>query len=260
MEITLEQLMEGRATKIKDKDYFATRNYVEPFLERVSKYTENFKIKVELPQQVTYTQEGDINTENITYNRVWIQGLLPEMYDVDNHQQVIGMVYGLDVRKPVFKVYTGGLDNACTNLCIFNPNMLSCQDIQPETAVDYKPVTTIMEQTDDVAAWLHKLIDLEFDCENAAVNESLGRWIRNCMNYSYDTGFGKVKLATSIPIEAYKLLFEKEDSRYNVIDKNRPSMFDVYGAFTQIITDNLKKDIMNQVEKTLLLKSILDLN
>jgi len=260
MEIIINELLEGRATRIKDRDYFATKAYVEPFLERANKYTDNFKVKVELPNQVTYTQDGNINTEDITYNRVWIQGLLPEMYDVDGVQQVLGMVYGLDVRKPVFKVYTGGLDTACTNLCIFNPNMLNCQEIQPETAVDFRPVDNIMKQTDDVQMWLHKLIDTEFNCENSMVNESLGRWIRNCMEYSYDTGFGKVKLATSIPIEAYKLLFEKDDSRYNVNRKNVPSMFDVYGAFTQVITDNLKKDIMNQTEKTLLLKSILDLN
>lgn len=260
MEITIQELLEGRATRIKDKDYFATKAYVEPFLERASKYTDNFKVRVELPPQVTYTQDGNINTEDITYNRVWIQGLLPELYDVEGVQQVLGMVYGLDTRKPVFKVYTGGLDTACTNLCVFNPNMLNCQDIQPETAVDFRPVDNIMKMTDDVQMWLHKLIDVEFNCENAAVNESLGRWIRNCMDYTYDSGFGKIKLATSIPIEAYKLLFDKDDSRYNVTKKNRPSMFDVYGAFTQIITDNLKKDLMNQVEKTLLLKSILDLN
>jgi hypothetical protein len=259
MVVSIEELLEGRATRIKDRDYFETRAYVEPFLERVSQYTEDFKVKVELPEQVTYTQEGNINTEDITYNRVWVQGLLPNMYDIDGIQQVIGMVYGLDVKKPVFKVYTGGLDNACTNLCVFSPNMLNCQEIQPETAVDFRPVTNIMKQTDDISMWLHKLIDMEFSCENSLVNESLGRWIRNCMDYSYDSGFGKIKLATSIPIGAYKLLFTKDDSRYNVTKKNNPSMFDVYGAFTQIITDNLSKDIMNQTEKTLLLKSILDI-
>lgn len=35
-------------------------------------------------------------------------------------------------------------------------------------------------------------------------------------------------------------------------------MFTVYNAFTQIITDD-DKDIMNKVEKTLLLKTILEL-
>lgn len=259
MEITLQELLQGRPTRIKNKEYFSTAAYVEPFLERVSKYTDNFKVKVELPSQLTYTQEGNINTEDITYNRVWIQGLLPETYDIENHQQVIGMVYGLDVRKPVFKIYTGGLDTACTNLCVFNPSNLICQEIEPETSVDFKPVTTIMEQTDEIQAWLHKLMNIEFDTTDSVVNENLGRWIRNCIDYSYNTGFGKVKLATSIPIEAYKLLFVDDDSRYNVTDKSA-SMFDVYGAFTQIITNNLSKDIMNQVEKTLLLKSILNLN
>jgi len=251
MEITLNELLEGKGTIIKDKEYFPTRNYVEPFIERVSKYTDIFKCRAETPNQVTLTVDGNINTEDITYNRVWIQGILPEQYSIEGVQQVIGMVYGLDVRKPVFKTYLGALDMACTNLCIFNPTMLNCQDIQPETAINYKPVTNIMQQTDDIQNWLNKLVSVEFDTENSVVNESLGRWIRNCMKYSYDTGFGKVKLATSIPIEAYKLLFEDKDSRYNISERNG-CMWDVYGAFTEIITKNLAKDIMNQTEKTLL--------
>ena len=44
-----------------------------------------------------------LNKDDVTYNRVWIQAVLPDEYCFENHQEVIGMVYGLDVRKPIYK-------------------------------------------------------------------------------------------------------------------------------------------------------------
>ena len=36
---------------------------------------------------------------------------------IRDSDEVVGLVYGLDVRKPVVKIYRGGLNRACTNLC-----------------------------------------------------------------------------------------------------------------------------------------------
>ena len=55
MEITLEQLLKGKATKIKDKEYYPTEAYVSPFLDRMQRITDQFTVKVELPQQITLT-------------------------------------------------------------------------------------------------------------------------------------------------------------------------------------------------------------
>ena len=122
MEITIDELLAGKGTRIKNNEYFPTAGYVEPFLERMSKFTNDFRVQVKLPDQITLTNEGNINKDDVTYNRVWIQAVLPDEYCFENHQEVIGMVYGLDVRKPIYKIYKGGLNMACTNLCIFNPD------------------------------------------------------------------------------------------------------------------------------------------
>ena len=67
-----------------------------------------------------------------------------------------------------------------------------------------------------------------------------------------------MKLAVSTPVDAYKSLFEKEDSEYFTdIDSGSISMYQVYNAFTQVLTDGMKKDPFNVFEKTLLLKDIL---
>lgn len=260
--ISIKELLDGRATRIKSKDYYPTAAYVEPFLERVHRLTSELRVQVQLPNQITYTANGDINTEDITYNRVLIEAILPDEYKFndDPHRAVIGMVYGIDVRKPVVKFFKGQERMSCTNLCVFSPQLLTCQDLEAETAIDFKPLDRIIEQTDDTASWLRKLIETDFNCATQNVNESLGKWIRNCINYSFDNHYGKAKLAVSTPIDAYKLLFEKDDNEYYAgIDSGNISMYQVYNAFTQILTDGMKKDPFNIFEKTLLLKDILDL-
>ena len=261
MEIKLSELLAGRATRIKGKEFLPTAAYVEPFLERVQKITKEIRVQVQLPNQITYTASGDINTEDITYNRVLIEAVLPDEYKFndDAHRPVFGMVYGLDVRKPVAKFFKGQERRSCTNLCVFSPELLSCQDIESEGPIDFKPLDRIIEQTDDTSVWLKKLVETEFVCSEQNVNESLGRWIRNCINYSFNNQYQPVKIACSTPIDAYKSLFVKEDSEYYCGFNGDTSMYQVYNAFTQVITDGMKKDPFNVFEKTLLLKDILDL-
>ena len=261
MEISLKDLLCGKQTRIKNRDYFQTAAYVEPFLDRVQKISKEIRVQVQLPTQITYTANGDINTEDITYNRVLIEAILPDEYKFndDPHRAVLGMVYGIDVRKPVVKFFKGQERMSCTNLCVFSPQLLSCQDLEPETQIDFKPLERIIEQTDDTATWLKKLIETEFDCSEHNVNESLGRWIRNCINYSFNNHYQPVKIACSTPIDAYKSLFEKEDDDYYIGLNGNASIYQIYNAFTQVLTDGMKKDPFNIFEKTLLIKDILDL-
>ena len=258
-DFSLDEVLRGKATSIKGKDYLPTEGYITPFLERVSKLTSDIRVHVKLPDQLTYDKNGDIDSANLTFNRVWIEAVLPEEFQFENHQEVIGMVYGLDVRKPIFKTYKGALNSACTNLCIFNPQALDIQEITPDKPINYRVIDTLMEQTTEIGVRLKKFQDTEFDYTNIEyVEKQVGHWSIQCMEQSRDFGYGKVKLASSVATDAYKLLFTKKDSPYLLNDKNA-NMFTVYNAFTQLITDAMKKDIMNQVEKTLLVTDILNI-
>lgn len=66
MEITLSRLLEGKATIIKGKEYLATSEYVQPFIDEMLKYTDKFIVRVQEPSQLL------INSENndTTFNRV----------------------------------------------------------------------------------------------------------------------------------------------------------------------------------------------
>lgn len=255
MELTTEQLFKGKATRIKEKEYFTTEAYVTPFMERVSKLTNNFIINAKPADQISLTKEGEVNFDDVIYNRVWIQGVLPEEYAWDNHKRVISMIYALDTRKPLVKFYVGALNMACLNLCVFNPEMLNVAELEPESAINYSFLRNALSLTDETASMLKQLSNMEF--KRDAIFDDLGHWVDNCINAKINTGFGTVKLAESAPIDVYKDLFYDEKSKYYTTD-DRVDGFTVYNAFTDLITQD-KKDLVNKFEKTLLIKDIMNL-
>ena len=259
MDITVDELLRGKPTIIKGKNYYPTAGYVEPFLERLQKYTNDFRVHVQLPDQITRTVDGDINMDDITYNRVLIEAVMPDDMCYSNHEKVIGMVMGLDVRKPVAKFYNGALNMACTNLCVFSPEYLDCQAIEPESALNFKPLDKLLGMKDETREILQILNETEFNNSILEQQKHLGKWVRNVMSSSYDNGFQPVKFSVDNAVQAYKSLFVKEDSDYYQID-DVVSMFDVYNAFTKQITNSLDKgkDIINTFEKTILLRQILE--
>ena len=260
MEIDLNTLLQGKATIIKKKEYLPTEAYVTPFLERMSKYTNDFRIQARLPDQISITKKEDLNLEDTVFNRVWIQAVLPNEFSFNNHQEVIGMVYGLDTRKPIVKIYRGALNMACLNLCVFNPSFLEVHELEPESPINFRGLQSLMGQVSDIKSWLDRLSETFITYEENVINENLGLWVRNALSTSFDNGYGKVKLSASTAVDAYKLLYEKEDSPYFVKPGKATSMFNVYNAFTELISNTDTRDIMNKAEKTLLLKDILTLS
>ena len=90
------------------------------------------------------------------------------------------------------------------------------------------------------------------------IEKDLGKWIRNTIATHYDNGFSKAKLSVQNVIDAYKLIHEEDESPYYVKPGNDTTLFNVYNAFTELISNDNDKDIFNKCEKTLLLRSILD--
>ena len=254
MELTIDQLLQGKATKIKDKEYLTTEQYVTPFLERMSKFTNEFIIQAKPADQISLTQDGDVNFEDIIYNRVNIEAVLPNEYCFEGHKQVVGFVYALDTRKPVVKEYMGGLRTACLNLCTFNPAALSVQELEPGKAIDYNFVTRCLEMADDMGAVLHTLEGMEFTKE--MMYQEMGYHIDRCINCKFHNDFGTVKLPESLPIEVYKNLFYNEKSEYFTKD-GKVNGFDIYQAYTDIICNGKSKDLVNRFEKTLLVSRIM---
>ena len=253
MEITVQELLQGKPTIIKNKEFFQTKNYVEPFLEKMSKITDDFRIQVRTPDQVTVSKD----MQDLTYNRVLIQAVLPEQYTIDNHAEVVGFLYGIDVRRPVAKIYRGHLNMACTNLTVFNPDWMSVQELVPGEPLNYSAVKHLQEQSSDFALKLKQLKDTFVDRKDR--REMLGNWVDYSLRESQDYGYGKVKIAVSTAVDAYKQLFIDQESQYYIPEGINPSQYEVYNSFTQIIQDD-KKDILNKFEKTMIINRMLGIH
>lgn len=260
MNITIDQLLKGKATKIKDKEYFPTEAYVTPFLERMEQKFPNVKYNcnVELPKQITIDPS---KVEDITYNRVWVEAVLPDEYCVDNHDRAFGLVYGLDTRVPIVKFYNSAINRACTNLCVFNPNDLAVQPIEEKKALNYSVLDRIIKRQSEIKVFLDKIKNITFDCSVENVAESLGYWIDRSIGESFSNGITKASISASTIISAYKLIFKSQNSGYYVGIDNpaNTNMFNIYNAFTEIITHK-DTDFVNKAEKELLLLNILGIN
>ena len=250
-EITIQELLQGKSTVIKNKEFYPTKNYVEPFLDKLGKLTDNFTVQVKLPDQMTMTKDS----VDATFNRVLIQAVLPQKYCVDSHDEVIGLVYGIDVKKPVVKIYRGHLNQACTNLSVFSPSWINVQELIPGEPINYNPINELLERENNFANAIKKLKATYIDRDER--KRYLGEWVDYALRGSEDYGFGKVKIATSTPIDAYKQLFIDQSSDYFIPQGKDPSLFDVYNSFTQVITSD-SKDIMNKFEKTLIVGKLLN--
>ena len=251
MDISIEEVLRGKPCLIKNKEFLPTKHYVEPFLNKMSSITNDFIVKVKLPDQMTLTP----TSTDITYNRVWIQAVLPEKYTIDNHDEVIGMVYGIDVKTPVVKLYRGHLNRACTNLTVFEPQWLNTQELIPGDPINFNPLKELLEKENTFKIMLDKLKTQLISREER--KQLLGNWVDFCIREYINLGSGKVKLAVSTPIDAYKQLFVDTDSIYYIPEGIDPDLYQVYNSFTQVLTDD-SKDLLNKMEKTLLVGKLLN--
>lgn len=252
MDITIEEVLRGKPCLIKNKEFLPTKHYVEPFLNKMAAITDEFIVKVKLPDQMTLTP----TSTDITYNRVWIQAVLPEKYTIDNHDEVIGMVYGIDVKTPVVKLYRGHLNRACTNLTVFEPQWLNTQELIPGDPINFNPLKELLEKENTFRIMLDRLKNQHVSRDER--KQQLGNWVDFCIREYINLGSGKVKLAVSTPIDAYKQLFVDTDSIYYIPEGIDPDLYQVYNSFTQVLTDD-SKDLLNKMEKTLLIGKLLNI-
>lgn len=252
MDISVEEVLRGKPCLIKNKEFLPTKHYVEPFLNKMAAITDEFIVKVKLPDQMTLTP----TSTDITYNRVWIQAVLPEKYTIDNHDEVIGMVYGIDVKTPVVKLYRGHLNRACTNLTVFEPQWLNTQELIPGDPINFNPLKELLEKENTFRIMLDRLKNQHVSRDER--KQQLGNWVDFCIREYINLGSGKVKLAVSTPIDAYKQLFVDTDSIYYIPEGIDPDMYQVYNSFTQVLTDD-SKDLLNKMEKTLLIGKLLNI-
>lgn len=249
----LKNILKGKTTLIKSNQYFSAADYINPFLKRLEPLNpESYKCQVKIPDQLSITN----GNYDIVYNRVHIQAILPESYYYKNNcKKVVGMIYGLDVKNPVAKFYIADIDQL-GNTFAFDSQCLSVQELESETALNYNPIKTLLERTDNNAVMIQQLKNVTVDRDK--MSKLLGEWIDFTLDNSFVNESGKIKLASSTPIDVYKSIIKDKDSDFYVSEDKQISLFDIYQCFiNQIRLDD--KDIMNRFEKTMLVNKLLKL-
>jgi hypothetical protein len=246
----LKQVLSGKSTIIKNKQYLSAKDYIQPFLDRLDPLGVTYMCQVKQADQLSVTD----STPDIIYNRVHIQAVFPESND-NGCKKVIGFVYGIDVKIPVAKFYTANVDGK-GNLLAFDTNGLIVQKLEDATPIDYSPISTLLNWTDNSTVMIKQLKNTYIDRDRLI--KFLGEWVDLTIDQCVVNDGGKVKLATSLPVDVYKSILKDKDSDYYITETNAISFYDIYTTFLGKIKED-DKDIVNRYEKTLLVDKILKL-
>ena len=242
----LEDVLNSNAF-IKENSPIAFKSpeeYLTPFLEKVQHITTDFR--VEVAGRVANNNE-ELGVQE-AYSRVLVEAKLPAQYSLLEHDSVIGIVYALDVQKPIMKVYAGRNAWACTNLAVFGAKYLTeCEFLKGigacyEAAQNY--ATTIEEQLANFEKRYGRMIS----------NEVKGQDIDKMLGYLLRESITNKTLGTSAVIAAARDLSDNK-SKYAIKD-NKTTEWNIYSAATQYITD--KVDILDKATKTVVLEEVFE--
>lgn len=253
MEITIERLLDGKPTVIKDKEYLETGAYIAPFISFMKKFTNEFYAWAQTPSQFTLTD----NKRDITYNRVWIQAVMPK--DIDGFAETFNLVYGLDVRQPVYKIFKAYKNRKNNNLFVFDSRWLSVYELKPSEKFNNfeQQILNLMQMVDDSSIRIKKMKSENLVKSSETKQESLGNLIERSMLYEYKTKAGKTKLSPIVVLKAYENVYLNSSSKYYVSSNEECSLFNMYNAFSSLVQQD-DKDILSQWEKLALCSQILN--
>lgn len=250
MEITISKLLEGKCTNINNNKYLSTKEYVEPFINLMKNFTSDFSVQVQLPKQFTITDSKD----DITYNKVWVQAIMPSKCDKSGYAETYNLVYVLDVRKPVYKIFKAYKDRKTTNIYTFNDQWLNVYELKPEKEfIEFDEVIrNMMQMTDDTEIIINKLKNVFLHGFADERQQKLGELIEKSMLYETVNRGGKIKIAPAMVLKAYESVYMNSSSRNYVSSSEESSVFNYIDAFSSLITEDTK-DIVNRFEKNLLI-------
>jgi len=226
--------------------FLSPSDYLGDFIEATTKIrNEGSTYRTQVARPVV--NQETTGERNIAYPRVSVEVSLGEL--IEGFDAVVGMIYALDLQKPIIKAYSGFNVTSCINLTIFNADNV----FQQELLGDYKSVHSkareyIAEKEQDVLDFKNRIAILkETNLNENQLNELLGKMLRESH---------KSRLGTTPVLGAAKLLDNNSSTYYVRPDgKFTCSKFNVYNAVTQVISDS--KDIVDKPNKTIELSKIM---
>lgn len=250
-EIGIDELLTGKAIQRGSSTFPKTADIVLPFMSSLDRVTKDWKIKVAVPTTIsieenTHDDMTEINPDTMFY-RVLIQAVLNDEYQListpgDSYSKVVGMVYALDVMKPVIKVYSGGLRDACINLSIFSKNAVQYRHFTDEDfSAIYETIPGYLDGILEERVDFQQKIDFlnREVLEGTRLKQELGNLAVQCI--------AKNKSMTSHFTAAVNMLYNKADHggiKNNYFNSDgRHTRYNIWNALTANITE--KADPVN---------------
>ncbi len=221
-------------------DFKSPREYINPFIDVVSKLTSDFNIEVS--NNVT-NKDSESLKEHTAYGRYRIEAKLPESFNVEDSGSVIGMIIALDTQRPTFKCYSGKNVFACTNLTIFNANDVFTQE--NNIGAVYERVGNYIEHVD---AGINRYAEIVRTLKDSTLE---GNRLREMHGKLIEGALANPKLGHTVIIQAIKELKDRK-SVYHAKD-GISSMWNYYNAITEYIK---KADILDRPSKTVILSEL----
>lgn len=214
---------------------------VTPFLRIFGDST--FKVETD---NAIVNQDPDTLAMNTAYPRVKIEHRAES--SITGFTSVVGLLYGLDIGKPVIKVYTGQEVNACTNLCIFHSEHSSSYDLM--SGGDIKAYNKAEKYFRD------KVIEME---EYEGIYQQLQRQIENENEFNEILGDAlkrsiKKNLVSTITKGVKSMI--TPNSKYHIYPSGEfnCTMWNMYNSFTETLNT---AELLERPIKTLELYKLL---
>lgn len=247
MEITLDLLLKGKPTIIKEKEFLPTAEYVGEFIKEMTRFTADFIINVTLPSQLTLTNKE----EDITFNKVWIQAIIPSNNKL---KEVINLAYALDIKKPCYKIFRTYTEEG--RHLVFDNKWIHTGEIKEN--VPFKlPIKELMQMENNVPLMVEKM-GKSFISEEDRF-DYLGKLVDRSMIYEFNGITGKTKLSPNNVIKAYEAVYIDTTSKLHVSSQEATKKH-FYEALLEENKENARKDIINIFEKAILVAQLIDGN
>lgn len=249
--INLNELIKGKETKIFNKQFKNTSYYVQPFIDMAHKYNvEDFYIQVKAPHQVN-TVNGEIDFDNITFNKVLIHAILPSNYEYANY---VGLTYALDVKEPVLKTYRGIIHKPTNNTFSFDVNPLKVQLLKND--LNYDHLEDLFKSNNLDFSIFRQLEEHKYTYRD--IKYLLGNWVNSCIHTQVKTDAGIVMVPAELPVAIFKNLYINQNSPYLVNTTDFVSKAHLLHTFANYCLNN-NRDIINVFEKNSITSSILEI-
>ncbi len=232
MELT--ELLQTKAFVKSGVAFNTPDRYISPFIDKVQSLNPSFEVKT----SGVVENANEDESHNIAYSRA----LVTAKVGIDSiFKFQAGIVYGLDVQKPVIKTFCGLEVSACTNLCIYKAQHVSQAFLTDDFARIYTELAENLRRYEDIAEE-YRVISAGL---KARVLDIPG--IQLIMGRLLEHGIKDKALGTNVVLSAANAIYDAK-SAY-AIKEGQTTAWNLYNATTAYVTE--KTDILDKTSKTL---------